>query len=181
MLQKEGTGSRVEHWTLCESGQKLIQSFSSCLVDWFGQFRHVSGKDRRSSSISTIGSAVHARSTTSPQQVRQRREYTCTKVNAQSKLMSPKVASDMASVQVLASCRLAALFSFHQALSSRVWLPFPLLVLVLKAGCTGFGVAGMTLTGCMPKSLRNRCRRPDAAATVICITTVMCQAAYQPI
>lgn len=86
--------------------------------------------------------------------------------------MSPNTAADSAGEHAdVASSRLAKLVSRHQAISSLIWVAFPLLDLVSKAGWTGVGVAGMTLTGCMPKSLRSRCLRPDAGRdTVICNT-----------
>ena len=87
--------------------------------------------------------------------------------------MSPYTAADSSGVHAdVASSRLAKLVSRHQAMSSLNWVAFPLFLdLVSKAGWTGVGVAGMTLTGCMPKSLRSRCLRPDAARdTVICNT-----------
>ncbi len=86
--------------------------------------------------------------------------------------MSPYTAADSSGEHAdVASSRLAKLVSRHQAISSLIWVAFPLLDLVSKAGWTGNGVAGMTLTGCMPKSLRSRCLRPVAARdTVICNT-----------
>ena len=98
------------------------------------------------------------------------RKHTCTKVKRQSKLMSPKVAAEVATSQgVTASCRL----------SCCLWTaPFPLWCLTLKAGCftvkagwMGVGGAWMSFTGCMPKSRRSSWRRRVALATMTCINS----------
>ena len=44
----------------------------------------------------------------------------------------------------------------------------------------GAGVAGMSLTGSIPKSLRSRWRRPDAGATEICSKDALGKEKLQP-
>lgn len=44
----------------------------------------------------------------------------------------------------------------------------------------GAGVAGMSLTGSIPKSLRSRWRRPDAGATEICSKDALGKENLQP-